>query len=584
MTERPSRKLAVILHADIAGSTTLVARDEAVAHAAFRRTFEQLAAFVGDYGGTTHEIRGDALVAEFARASDAVAAALAFQCGHEIALADLPGDMRPAMRIGISLGEVIVADRTITGTGVVLAQRLEQLADAGGVVVQGSVAETVPTRLPFVFEPMGEQVVKGFNQPVRAFTATLAANAALPGPEYRGQRDRDESSPREKPSIAALPFENLGGDPDQRYFADGMVEEIITGMSRIRWMTVIARNSSFAFRDQGLSVHEVARRLGVRYVLEGSVRRAGERVRINVTLIEAERAGHLWAERFEGALADVFELQDKIAAGVIGAIEPTVRQAEIERVKRKRPGDHDAYDLYLRAVAHMYEVTAAGREKAMDYVERALAIDPDYAEAHGVAAWCCFARSLWEGELTEAYREKALRHAHAVQAMQSADPTTLAHAAIALGMATRDFDAALEMIDRAVAINPSSAHAHGHGAVICTWSGRYDRAIELADKALKLSPFEPLTVMPLAATAGARLMRGEYDAAIVAARRALQIYPTHAPSHLITIASLVRSGHDDKARQAAAAYLAVAPTYRIGKRGFFLPGFENDFRRAGLPD
>lgn len=584
-----ARKLAVIVHADVAGSTVLVERNEGVAHERIRAMFSRFSSVIHDYGGTAREIRGDALVAEFSRASDAVAASLIFQASHDRETDSEPDDIRPVLRIGVSLGEVIIADGTITGTGVVLAQRLEQLAAPGQVVVQGSVFETVPTRLPYDFQPLGEHVLKGFAQPVRAFLARMRPGEHNFEPEFQIATENEINQvtvgpgAMEKPSIAVLPFENLSGDPGQQYFADGMVEEIVTGLSRVRWMTVIARNSSFAVSGQSVDTNEIARRLAVRYLIGGSVRQSGNRLRITVRLIESDPDKHLWVERFEGDLADVFDLQDRITAGIVGAIEPSVRQAEIARVKRKRPDDLGVYDLYLRAVSQMYEVSASSRAKAMEFADQALSIDPDYAEAHGVAAWCCFARSLWEGELTEEFREKALYHAKAVKTLQSTDATTLAHAAIALAMATRDFDSALELIDRAIAINPNSAHAHGHGAVINTWAGRYQTAIQLAEQALSLSPFEPLAIMPLAATAGARLMLDDFDGAISMARRALQIYPTHAPSHLIKIASLMRSGRLEDAHNAARGYIEVAPSYRIGKRGFFLPGFDADFRAAGLP-
>ncbi len=583
MNEPNRRLLAVIVHADVVESTALVQEDETLAHERIRDTFRRLSQTIESFGGTAREIRGDALVADFPRASDAVSAAIAFQ--GQNALVAPPGQSPPQVRIGISLGEVVVADGTITGAGVVLAQRLEQLSPPGGVVVQGAVAETLPARMPFVVADLGEQTLKGFAKPVRAFSVRLEPGKAVPCADSASDPSPPESpgTERDKPSIAVMRFDNMSGDTDQQYFTDGMVEEIVTGLSRVRWITVVARNSSFALSGAPLGPREIARRLAVRYVLGGSVRRSRERVRITVSLIEAESGDNLWAERFEGTLDDVFELQDRITAGVIGAIEPSVRKAEIERIGRKRPEDLGAYDLYLRALAHMYAVSAEGRAEAMAYAERALAIVPDYAQAHGVIAWCCFARSLWEGELTEAYRDKALSHARAVQTLQSEDSSTLAHAAIALAMASRDFEAALELIARAIAINPSSAHAHGHGAVINTWAGRYETAIALAERALRLSPFEPLAVMPLAATAGARLMLADYEAAIAAARRALQLYPTHAPSHLITVASLVRSGRAQEARAAASRYLEIAPSYRVGKRGFFLPGFDDDLRSAGLP-
>jgi tetratricopeptide (TPR) repeat protein len=321
----------------------------------------------------------------------------------------------------------------------------------------------------------------------------------------------------------------------------------------------------------------------VRYVLEGSIRRAGAQVRITCQLIEAENGTNLWAKRRDRALTDIFELQDEITQGVIGVLEPTLKKAEIERVTRKRPDDLGAYDLYLRALRQMYEVRPEGRAAALDFVARALAIDPNYAEAHGVAAWCYFAKSLWEGSLPAPHRDAMLRHVRAVQELQTEDASTLAHAAIALALATHDHETAHAMIERAIASNPNSAHAHGHGSVVNTWAGNYDTSIALSDRALRLSPFDPLSVMPLAGQAGARMMKGDYEGAVAYAKRGLQVYPTHSPSFLIMIASLMRLGQTGQAREAAQRMMDVSPSYRIIPTAPVLEHFVPELREAGLP-
>jgi len=295
-----SRQLAVIVHADVVGSTTLVQQDETIAHQRIQSAFQRFSEIIETYGGSTRELRGDALVAEYERASDAVAAALAFQLSNTTHNASLDDEIRPELRIGIALGEVVIADDTITGAGVVLAQRLEQLADTGGVVVQGSIAETVPGRMPFTFDNLGEQNLKGFEQPVRAFAVTLEAGKAMPAPEARAARPNATPEPRpdaNKPSIAVLPFNNMSNDPEQEYFADGIVEDIITALSHIKQWRVVARNSSFVYKGQSVDIRDVAEKLGVRYVLEGSVRKGGNRVRITGQLIDAESGTHLWANR-----------------------------------------------------------------------------------------------------------------------------------------------------------------------------------------------------------------------------------------------------------------------------------------------
>jgi TolB-like protein len=395
-----SRQLAVIVHADVVGSTTLVQQDETIAHQRIQSAFQRFSEIIETYGGSTRELRGDALVAEYERASDAVAAALAFQQANATHNAALDDKIRPELRIGIALGEVVIADGTITGAGVVLAQRLEQLADKGGVIVQGSIAETVPGRMPFTFDNLGEQNLKGFDQPVRAFAVTLEAGMAMPAPEARAERPNAAAEPRpdaNKPSIAVLPFNNMSNDPEQEYFADGIVEDIITALSHIKQWRVVARNSSFVYKGQSVDIRDVAEKLGVRYVLEGSVRKGGNRVRITGQLIDAESGMHLWANRFDGDLEDIFELQDKVTESVVGAIEPSLRMAEIERSKRKPPGDMDAYDLYLRALPELNAMRPERNKLALDYLHRAIELDPNYALALAHLAWA------YEERLTRAW-------------------------------------------------------------------------------------------------------------------------------------------------------------------------------------
>ena len=328
MVDRPSRKLAVVLHADVVGSTELVQRNESIAHERIQDGFRRFSETIGAYGGITQEIRGDALVAEFARASDAVTAALAFQIGNADSNAQLEDDIRPQLRIGISLGEVIVADNTITGEGIVLAQRLEQLAVPGGVVVQGSVSETVPKRLPFDFNSLGEQMLKGFDQPVRAFTVQLKPGELVPDSESDAvERKIGNSDPHEqpalelpdKPSIVVLPFTNMSSDPEQEYFSDGVSEDIITDLSKMSGLFVIARNSSFAYKNKAINVSDICRKLGVRFALEGSIRKADSRIRINAQLIDGTTGGHVWAERYDRELADIFAVQDEVTREIVAA-------------------------------------------------------------------------------------------------------------------------------------------------------------------------------------------------------------------------------------------------------------------------
>src|SRR5712692_6055182 len=347
-----TRRLAAVLAADVAGYSRLMGADE-------EGTLERLKALrrelvdpkIAEHKGRIVKTTGDGLLVEFASVVDAVRCAVAVQQAMPERNTSVGADSRIELRIGINLGDVIVEGDDLHGDGVNIAARIEALADAGGVFVSNTVHDHVRDRLPFVFEDLGEQQVKNIARPVRVYrvrnigakTPSAPAAAALALPD--------------KPSIAVLPFANMSGDPEQEYFADGMVEEIITALSRIRWLFVIARNSSFAYKGKSPDLRQVGRELGVRYVLEGSVRKAGNRVRITGQLIDTTNGAHIWADRFDGALDDIFELQDQVASSVVGTIEPKVRQSEIERAARKPTANLTAYDLYLRALAQSYRFT-----------------------------------------------------------------------------------------------------------------------------------------------------------------------------------------------------------------------------------
>ncbi len=575
------RRLAAILAADVVGYSRLMAQDESGTllrvQTQIRDVLEPL---IVARGGRIVKLMGDGLLADFQSAVHAVSCAVDIQA----AAADQEQVFAPAnrltLRIGINLGDIIDVSGDIFGDGVNIAARLESLADPGGICISGTAFDTVEGKLGLEFEDLGPQSVKNIARPIRAYRVKPAqgggASSGLPVSDHPRLPDR--------PSIAVLPFANASADPDQRYFADGITEDIITNLAGCRWIFVIARNSTLRYGGGEASARVAGRELGVRYVLEGSVRRSGPHVRISCQLIEAESGVHLWAERHDRTMTDVFELQDDITRKVVAALEPTLKKAEINRIARKRPDDLDAYELYLRALQHMYDIRPDRRAEALAFAERALAIAPSYAEAHGVAAWCHFARSLWEGSLPDPHREAMLRHVRAVQDLDTDDASTLAHAAIGLSLATRDHAVALAMIDRALASNPSSAHAYGHGSVINTWAGNYDKSVEMSDAALRLSPFDPLRVMPLAGQAGARLMMGDLEGAIGFAARALQIYPTHTPSFLISIAAMVRLARMEEAVQMGKRLMAASPGYQIIPNAPILGHFVSELRAAGLPE
>ena len=574
-------RLAAILAADAVGYSSLMATDDRAtvqALDAARAVFRQ---HIESNQGRVIDMAGDSVLAVFDATTGAVSAALAIQAAVDALAAAAPDGRRMRFRIGIHLGDVIEkADGTVYGDGVNIAARLQGLAEPGGITISDSVRLVIKGKAQVGFDDQGEQTVKNIPDPIHAYRVHAQdSTPTQPAPAT----ERPALPLPDKPSIAVLPFTNMGGDPEQEYFTDGITEDLLTGLARMRWLFVIARNSSFLFRGADVDVTEAGRRLGVRYIIGGTVRKAGSRVRITSHLLDAMSGAHLWAERYDRDLVDIFALQDEITESVLAVIEPAVRKAEIERTRRKRPADLGAYDLYLRALAHMFDPRAEGRSLALQYVDQALAKDPNYAEAHGVAAWCYFAKSLWEGSMPAEFVAPMLRHGHAVQSLHTEDASTLAHAAIALALATRDYVASLDMIDRAIALNPSSAHAHGHGSVISTWAGLSDKSIALSEQALRLSPFDPLSVMPLAGQAGAHLLKGDYAKGLTFAQRALQVYPNHTPSILISVVCLMRLQRAPEAIAIGRDFVAVFPSYRIIPNAPVLGLFVSELQAAGLP-
>jgi TolB-like protein/class 3 adenylate cyclase len=479
-----TRRLAAILAADVASYSRLMGADE-------EGTLERLKALrrelidpkINEHRGRIVKTTGDGMLVEFPSVVDAVRCAVEVQQAMPERNTGVGPDNRIELRIGINLGDVIVEEDDLYGDGVNIAARIEALADVGGVFVSNTVHDHVRDRLPFVFEDLGEQQVKNIARPVRVYRVRSGAVAKSPSaPTLPGL------PLLEKPSIAVLPFANMSGDPEQEYFADGMVEEIITALSRIHWLFVIARNSSFAYKGQAIDVKQVGCDLGVRYLLEGSVRKAGNRVRITGQLIDALSGTHLWADRFDGSLEDVFDLQDTVASSVAGVIEPALRAADTARSTGRPTNDLTAYDLYLRAYAMLWW-SARQSPEALRLMEQAIGRDPHYGPALAWAAYCCY--RLLVDDRSE-YREgDALKGADfARRALEVAgdDPGVLANAAQALAYFGEDIGAMMALVERALALNPNFARGWLISGTLRLWAGQPDIAIEHAEASLRLSP------------------------------------------------------------------------------------------------
>jgi TolB-like protein/class 3 adenylate cyclase len=481
--ERVERRLAAILVADVAGYSRLMGADEEGTHATVTTLRREVTnPEIAKHHGRIVKTTGDGLLVEFASVVDAVRCAVELQ--REMALRNngVSKERRIEFRIGINLGDIIIDEDDIYGDGVNVAARLEAVAEPGGICVSRVVRDQVRDRVDFGFEDLGEQRVKNIARPVHVYRIPLAETA----------RTKPPLPLPDKPSLAVLPFQNMTGDTEQDYFVDGVVEEITTAISRLPWLFVIARNSSFTYKGRAVDVKQVARELGVRYVLEGSVRKAQNRVRITGQLIDTATGAHIWADRFDGALDDIFELQDHVASSVAGAIEPKLRQSEIERASRKPTANLTAYDLYLRALAQSYRFTDEGFAQAVAFARQALAIDPSYAPAAAMVGWCRGAQRVQEwGALSDQDIGEACRLARQALEAERDDTETIWQAAWTLYLFAGKAAMAAVALDRALALNRNAAHAWMARGRIHASRNEPEAAIEAIERARRLSPFDP---------------------------------------------------------------------------------------------
>ena len=537
-----TRRLAAILAADVAGYSRLIGADEGGTLERLRALRRQLLdPKIAEHRGRLVKTTGDGLLIEFGSVVDALRCAVDVQREMTGRNTGMPPDNRIEFRIGINMGDIVVDDGDIFGDGVNVAARLEALAEPGGICVSARVQEDAAGKLDLVFEDIGEQQLKNIVRPVRVYRVvteacpeTLRSGADPPLPD--------------KPSIAVLPFANMSGDPEQEYFADGMVEEIITALSRIRWLFVIARNSSFTYKGQAIDVKQVGRELGVRYVLEGSVRKAGGRVRIAAQLIDALTGTHLWADRFDGSLEDVFDLQDKVASSVAGVIEPALQAAETARSADRPTNDLTAYDLYLRAYA-MVLSSARQIPEALCLMEQAIERDPRYGPALAWAAHCCN-RLLLDGRSEDPAADRLKGADFARRALEVAgdDPSILANAALALAYFGEDIGAMMALVDRALALNPSFARGWYVSGLLRMWAGQPDIAIEHIEASLRLSP-RARVGWSLAQIGFAHFFARCFDEAVAKLVLAIQEAPSNPHPYRFLAACYAHMGRLDEARE-----------------------------------
>ncbi len=590
MEEEPTRKLAVLLHADVVHSTELVRRDETLAHHRIQDAFRRLSETVSRHGGVAHEVRGDALVAEFSKASDAVAASIDFHTANAVHNQALSDDIRPVVRVGIAMGEVLVADNTVTGEGVVLAQRLEQLAEPGGVCIQGAAYETVPKRLPFVYDDIGEHQLKGFDQPVKVYAvreASPPASSIDSSPGKSGELELPEG-----PSIAVLPFTNMSSDPEQEFFSDGVTEDIITALSKTSAMLVIARNSTFTYKGKAVDVRQVGREQGVRYVLEGSVRKAGNRVRVTAQLIDATTSQHKWAERYDRDLEDIFAVQDEITRSIVSALDVRLSEGEQARFWSSGTLNLDAWECVRVGLDLLNGYRAEDIPGVLGLAQRAIDLDPDYAAAWVLSSWAYF-HKCDDRSVSKKERDSARESVGGCAQRALEIDATCAEAHSALGLyylSKNEIERAVAQADKAVELAPNHADILAIAAAIMNKSGQPEKATDRVQKAMRLSPVYPTWFLGILGQSSR--LTGNFERALDAFQEMIRRQTDSLGGHINLAATYGEMDRTDEAMASAREVLRIAPDFSIeaylGELAYSDPAETERFgaalRKAGLPD
>ena len=584
MEDRLPRKLAAILYADVAGYSRLTGADEDATHRTLSERLDLVSSVIESHRGTVMHYAGDAVLAKFDAVVDAVSSAVDIQERLNTRNADLPSERRVEFRIGVNLGDVIEDRGDIYGDGVNVAARLESLADPGGICISESVHTAVGNKLPLKYEDIGEQQVKNIAKPIRACKVMMD--------EEVGEANVPENTALElpdKPSIAVLPFINMSGDPEQEYFSDGITEDIITALSRLRWFLIIARNSTFVYKGKSVDIKEIRRELAVQYILEGSVRKAGNRVRISVQLIDAISDAHLWAQTYNRELIDIFELQDDITRSVTAAIEPKLIAAEGVRSQSRSPADLDAWDLVTRALTHYGRMTTKESQTAIEMLRQAVQRYPDYGPAHSLLAFALLVSGHvgWIPESDDYHYAAELAH----RAAELDDEDPWAHLALGyLAFTQRQTEETVRQYMRALELNPNFATAYGYLGWALVFDGQSEEPISYFQQAVRMSPHDPLTAFFYSGTCVAHYFARRYDEAIEWGRKAIRERPGFTAAQRILCASLAQAGRMEETRAAMARLREIQPNISLAwieqhvpytLRA--MPHFIDGMRKAGLP-
>ncbi len=586
MADRLPRKLAAILYADVAGYSRLTGEDEDTTHRILTEYLDLISSTITSHRGQVMHYAGDAVLAKFDAVVDAMSAAVAIQNELNTRNQKLPDERKVHFRIGVNSGDVIEDRGDIYGDGVNIAARLESLADPGGICISDAVRSAVGKKLDLDYRDMGEQEVKNISEPVRAYMVVMAKDKATVTESAEPVLELSD-----KPSIAVLPFVNMSGDPEQEYFSDGITEDIITALCHFREFLVIARNTSFSFKGKAMRVDQISKELNVRYVLEGSVRKVANRVRVTAQLVDGRSDTHVWAERFDRNLDDIFLVQDEITNAIVTAVAPRTLSAEVKRAQAKTVEDLSARERVMRARWHINKLTTADNEMAHLLLDEAIAASPDLAEAYTTRAECLLNDILhiWRSDTDVAIGE-ALDAARRGVSLDPEDANGLAVLGSILLFA-RQFEDAREYLERALRLNPNLANAYGLMAAWYGVCGDYEKSCEAADKALQISPLDSSRPLWLAGRGIAAYIHGDYEHVIETAQRLLRDHPGFASALRQLAASFAMLGRRDEAKAATTKLLERMPGLTVSKVRHIVPVRDSDaherwlegLRRAGLP-
>jgi len=582
-----NRRLVAVFAADVEGYSRLMGADEVGTLRGLTERRAILDKLIGEHRGRIANTAGDSVLAEFGSAVDAVQCAVEAQAALAEANSGLAPDRRISFRIGIHIGDVMVRAGDLFGDGVNIAARLQSIAKPGGVCISGTTYDQVRKVLPITFADLGAVQVKNIQESIRAYQAVNETTE----PAFLANTDSPPPLP-DKPSIAVLPFQNMSGDPEQEYFADGVVEEIITALSRFKSLFVIARNSSFTYKGKAVDIKQVGRELGVRYVLEGSVRKSAGKVRINGRLIDSATGSHVWADRFDGKLEDVFELQDQITTSVVGELLTSVEAAEMERANRKPTANLDAYDCYWRGVATLRKFTKSSTEAALAYLLKATDLDQNFASAYGIAAvvYAIRKQNFWMVDVAQESAE-AIRVARRAVELGEMNEVALCNGGYALGSIAGEVDLAAECIRRGLAMNPNFVFGWMYSAFVHQWLGEHEISLADVRQWARLSPRDPLLWLGKLISAASHMYLGHFEEAVSLAEQVVTGWPTYMPGWRLLAVSKAFAGDVASANIAARKALELDPFLTVSamvalyplRRAVDVERLREGYLRAGFP-